>query len=687
MKNRLLLFHWFCMACFLLLPLSAAEKPAGSQAERVLWNFDIAFLTEVIPDFPMKGIGRGYGLELRAPDEDVMDPGVFSFGRENDDHDVASWAPVTVKQGQLAGHVFDGGEENDRTPWTRIDPDKLVDMIKGNIHEDSWANTRNYIAADEDTLVVRQRPEVLKRIRAFLDGLRAQRARILSVEVATVPVGTLEEKLLGGSPWLSSEQFEALLAKAEKKGKKLSLTACNGQTVSAHSGERRSILTDFDVNQTGVSPVINPLLEVMALGLLIQVRPMAITGTGWTTLELQVIQRGLSGDPLKHEGPYGEYALARVKEMQLRTKLVLEDGRGIMAGYLEGTHEGEHDHGVICRIQPLELAGELAKAEDPPSEEFFIRRYNLEPVFQTAGQSIHPLSRLPGNPEDVTTLVTCNVAPEAWHDARADIEADDRELVVCQRKAVHDKVSALVGEWTRRAASLVTVERWTLSGDAPSVNQFLLRAGPGGALPDDWQAIAESLALPIKTRACITGLMGKHLYLESVVVQRFVADYECVSGGTTWTLTATPDPIVEAAGSGFDQQTRVLPLPGGQASLHLRAVHGETVFEDTVDFMAPWELTSRISTLLPPPEEGEGHDDNGDSDDGGGPIPGASGGRAMVFVPTTIDLPEQHLWKINRPVQVKWRVPTILEAHTENTEGRVANVMIVRVSPWQGWER
>ncbi len=687
----------FWTSCFFVLSLfpvvSRGAAPSDhDQTVREIQTFDIAFLTEEIPDFPLKDcLMLRRGLELTAPDEQARDSGGtggFGFADEKD-RDVESTSPLSVRS-HMDGYMdmgFDGreiAEESVHGPWTRITPAVLVSLIKRNIEEDSWANIRNAIKADSRTMVVRQRPQVLKRIGSLLQQLRAQRAQMMSVEVAVVPVSVLEEAHPGGTPWISSDAFDALVSHAGTQGKKLSLTAYNGQTVSGHSGRRRSILTDFDVNQTGVSPVINPLVRSIPLGMLVQVRPTSITGSNLISAELRLIRRRFSGDPERQEGPFGAYECARIAEMMLTTKVVLENGSAMIAGYLQGSPEKDHDCAVLCRVRSLTLSGKMQEAVKAPADTFHIRRYNLNPVFQSAGESTAPFTRLPGNPQDVITLITGTIAPDSWHDRRASIEANARELVINQQPSIHRQVSALIKEWTRRAAAMATVETWTLTGDDRAVNLFCARAGPGGSLPEAWRDAASELKLNVKTHTCISGLMGKELSLMGNVTRTFVADYECVSGGTTWTLTAIPDPIVDAAGTGFNLYSMVSPLPGAQAGISLRAFQAATTFENTALFMAPWEIRTSSSTVPSPSDDENEEDEEADEDEQQLQSQGAS---QVVFVPTMIDLPEQFLWTINRREQMPWNVPVVLEAHTGQSDGSVGNILIVQVKARKHWEK
>ncbi|MBI5368396.1 MAG: hypothetical protein HZA54_15275, partial [Planctomycetes bacterium] len=55
-----------------------------------------------------------------------------------------------------------------------LSPDDLIEAIRTNFSEDSWADNRHSIAAQGDLLLVVNRPPVLEAIQQYLTALRAR---------------------------------------------------------------------------------------------------------------------------------------------------------------------------------------------------------------------------------------------------------------------------------------------------------------------------------------------------------------------------------------------------------------------------------------------------------------------------------------------------------------------------------
>jgi len=73
-----------------------------------------------------------------------------------------------------SGAEFEEEEETEvENPWA--DPDKVIEMIKEFVASDTWEDEGVSVWADSRKLVVRQYPEVQRKISRFLALLRASR--------------------------------------------------------------------------------------------------------------------------------------------------------------------------------------------------------------------------------------------------------------------------------------------------------------------------------------------------------------------------------------------------------------------------------------------------------------------------------------------------------------------------------
>ncbi len=654
------------IGCFLALevaPIAGGVPPDGGVVAREERTFDITFLTSAIPDFPLATRGLYAVLGLRAPDEEGTyegpGGGSFIYIEEPDAGDTYSLLPMS------AARV--GSQE--APSWTRIAPAVLVETISRNIAEDSWANSRNSIAVVGQNLVVHQTPDVLAQIDGLLRRLHEQRARMIVLQIAVVPPEALGEIAQRAAPRLSSEEFGKVVAAAGPRGVCTGLTAYNGQRVSAHIGERRAIVTDFDVNQTGVSPVPRLILNQIPLGLLVEARPRTIARDGWVDVGLRVIVRSFRGEPEKHEAPFGEYESVWIAEQYLLTEIIVEEGAAALAGYVEGTAEGIGPFAVLVQASPYAVAP-AAAAKEPSADVFATRVYDIEAILRAAGETGDPLSRAPATPDDVITLITHAIEPASWKDKRAELHADAVQLVVCQKPAVHAKIAAQLARWTQATTRMTTIETWDLAGSSTAAAGFLAEVGPGGKLPEDWRARADALGLAVKAHTHTASACGKRAIVSAATSRAFVADWENVAGGTTYMATDYPDPIVRWAGAGMRLTMLARTTPLNAAMVDIEATRAQAAFGRQLVFMAPWRLGRAMS---PPSRAGD------DEEKPKAPPPREPpADDTMLMVPVPIDLPAEKLWPLRRMAFVDGDTPTLVEATLGKDDG--TRIFVVRLT-------
>lgn len=164
--------------------------------------------------------------------------------------------------------------------------DDLIEMIKSAIAEDSWSNTRNSIRVVGDLLVVVQRPEVLDRIGALLEQLRARRGLLINTVVRVLAVDAeqldrfLPAEVRRGRA-LSAEELETLEKAAHRGGvvrrvESAVVLGFNRQLTHVRSVRERSVIRDVDVEVASKSTVKDPVVGVLRSGLTVNVRPAAI---------------------------------------------------------------------------------------------------------------------------------------------------------------------------------------------------------------------------------------------------------------------------------------------------------------------------------------------------------------------------------------------------------------------------
>lgn len=564
--------------------------------ERVLRTYTISFLTAEVPQFPSQDV----------PSAGSLLPGSSGI-RE-------AALSITFGAGLCEDHEVPRG--------TRMAPEALVDLIRRNIAEDSWWNERNSIEANDQELVVTNAPEVHAAIDALLASLRARRARMFRVDVAVVPADLVSGRGPEAAPWIEGAELERVLGKAGERGVHLSLTAYNEQTVSGFSGSRSWTLSDAEVNQTGVVPVVNPVIEVLPVGLTVEVTPLAVEGTSWLTLALEVTRLAGAGTPSKRATFFNEIESMPLREESLRTSILLESGRTAVAGRFEEMLEDgkKADFAVLVRARRTDLQDE---APDPErTERFFLRVHDLGLALLPPGPGA---AEGPLDGELVELLLRTNVEPEAWRDERASVSVSgERFLHVVATRETHEAVQAWVEDLLRSAARVAVVEIEVHEGPATAVLDLVESAGGTGLLDAAWLQSPSGQALRRRLHASVQGRVGGRMVARGFEARSYLGDVNTVSGGTGFSIIEIADPEMLSAGTGFDlQATASSRLAEGRYSLDLCLDEAATRFGRFVDIVVPSEIG---------PAEPAGP---ADGDEARAPR------RRVAWLPYRIELPEQ----------------------------------------------
>lgn len=192
------------------------------------------------------------------------------------------------------------GSEAEWTPGTALDADKLIELIEtrlGDDHEGSVEYARG-------RLVLRLPAAQVARVEALLAELRQGRGGLVDLEVRVYRMpASLFGSLRGGA--LDAEG-ERRLAAAVAGG---AVTLVSSQRVLAHDGQRVAVFRgrqmafvgDIEVNQTGVVPVLNPVVSVLTEGLAVEVRPLVDRATRRVLLDVALSVTALEGKPATTE--------------------------------------------------------------------------------------------------------------------------------------------------------------------------------------------------------------------------------------------------------------------------------------------------------------------------------------------------------------------------------------------------
>ncbi|MEM7232548.1 MAG: hypothetical protein AAF517_10255 [Planctomycetota bacterium] len=545
---------------------AGVAAPAGP-VERVVQKYDISFLTAPVPQHEVR---------------DWAYAGALSLGGS---------APNAGPLGELAGKPSRGGGAvdidlglDDAPTGQVLSASSIERLIEDNIEPDSWSNDRNSIGSDDKYLVVVQTPAVHKSIAGLLDQLRARRASMYVVEVAIVPPSALN----GSSGILKAEDFDSVLERAAEGGQRFALTAYNEQAVSTFTGRRRTTAIDTEINSTGVIPVSNTVVLTLPIGVTVQARPTAITGTDWVRLELKVVRMTENGRPTIRKTFYSEIESIPLAERMISGRVVLNAEQCAVVGRFAESEGGQalRELAVLARLRPM---GARASATESKKSDggFRLKVYDIGELTQTSGDAGAKV-------EEILTLLKYNVAADAWKDNRSRLEVhDDKFLFVKARQDTHDSV----GEWISRRlesrAELASVDTVVLEGDVAAAIRFR-RESEGGVFPTaTWTPATIPEGLELTYRGTSTARLGERAEARGAEVRTYIADVELVSGGTGFSVIEMPDTVIASSGDGYETWSRVSRSGSGLVHLEHGLFRSKTTFARSGEFYAGVQVADR----------------------------------------------------------------------------------------------
>jgi hypothetical protein len=212
-----------------------------------------------------------------------------------------------------------------------LDADKLVELADRARGEESPGSVE-YSAG---RLVTRLAARDHAKVEALLQQLRAVRGGLVDLEVRVYRLpaalfAELRDEALG----LSAEAEQKLLD-AEKAGRVARLAAHrvvahDGQQVVVRRGKTRSLVADLEVNQTGVVPVLNPVIVAVHEGLAVEVRPIVDRAHGRVQVDVALSLGKLADKVETRELEKIEVELPEMALARTATSAVVALGKGAL---------------------------------------------------------------------------------------------------------------------------------------------------------------------------------------------------------------------------------------------------------------------------------------------------------------------------------------------------------------------
>ncbi|HBP20724.1 MAG TPA: hypothetical protein DEA08_23415, partial [Planctomycetes bacterium] len=197
-----------------------------------------------------------------------------------------------------SGEVSDFSDDNNQPV---LEADRLIELIEAELGDES---ERGSVEFSSNRLVVRKPAADHARIRGLLERLRGARRGQLLVDLRFYRMPrAVFARLAPHAQALRDEDEQALARAVAAKEVTLvgrqRIVARDGQQVVVRQGGSRALVGDLDVNQTGVVPVLNPVVRNVNEGLVLELRGMIDRSRGQVQLDLALTQAKLAGTEVR----------------------------------------------------------------------------------------------------------------------------------------------------------------------------------------------------------------------------------------------------------------------------------------------------------------------------------------------------------------------------------------------------
>lgn len=321
---------------FLLTPsvIAMDEKPAPEpvfEEQRLMRLYDISPLTRKLQDYagPKLGLPRA------------------SYGGG----------------GPLTGATFTLME-----PKARIGEEGVIDLIRSRVAPETWGNKRNSLTAGpEGTLLIRQKPEVLKEIDRLLGQMLFARAQMISTEAVLISfrkTGRADWEreipaLLPGGYFVERAAFEKLMEEAYK-GQNVRLVeiaeiaSFPQQRVHAARLQVENLLVDYEPQVATCALAFDPIVGTATAGFVLDVRPHFIDDSDRIAVSLRASLARHEIRELESSGASaGPLQLGRGTALTWEADVICAKDRWTLVGLQSrGRGEDAEDLALFLRARP-----------------------------------------------------------------------------------------------------------------------------------------------------------------------------------------------------------------------------------------------------------------------------------------------------------------------------------------------
>ena len=512
-----------------------------------------------------------------------------------------------------------------------------------------------------NVLTVKAPAASLSALDAQLAPLLESAGMLIAVECILLPLDALEALAPG---WRSSrgelppEVFDKALL--DERASYLSVAARSGQRAATGSRNTTAMITDHEANQTGVIPVLNPVVDTPISGDRLEVRPLLLVEKGFIWLDLAVGRTRLEAREVELGGDWGKVELPTSKETIISTTLALAPGAAAVAGLV---HDKDGAAALVrASIRGVRRAGtesrRAARSQDSYDVSLFFeprpaRRWP-PPSFQDRLSPSWP-------PYPDTDALQRRLERAARTGAPdEDIEMSfDRRLGIRGSEGARKRLEAALDAEVVAMARVVSVDIDILTVTRTGLARIRKAAGASSILGKDWRKGLQPAEITAERRCSLTGIAGQVHAAREAVVRSYVIDVNQVSGGTGFAILSVADPEIGTCGDGLELRVLVEVLPGDRAA-RIRLEGGlARIFEERT-------LTATFPTV--PVFTGTGSES--------GARTAAAGMVGEVVKTISLTLPRQSLEHWSEEVEASLDEDVIL--HMGAREGTSATVLVGR---------
>ncbi|MBI2901881.1 MAG: hypothetical protein HYY17_16985 [Planctomycetes bacterium] len=545
--------------------------------------------------------------------------------------------PIQDSPGEFLGLTPEQGQPavQEEAAEGFLDADTLVHLIRSNVAEDTWEDAAARISFAQGVLTVTNRKSVHEKIAAYLAYWRGVAGKLVAVDASFVRIdAALLAKIRAGGATdrpaaISPAQAKQILDAAREGNlaeilQTMRVTASSGQRVSLADTVKQAFVRDYDVQIATGAVALDPIMDVLAAGTALDVRPLIEPFGGAVTLEVRATVADLETmDPRKlklaatvgggvpnvggekaglQPGAQGtmlleaKIDLPKIARQAIRTTVTIRERETLLVA---AGRRG--DRSLVLLLTPAVIQPEEKPAPEPVFDERrLLRVYDVSPLTRATADFPGPRLDMPSagttmtgatftleepggvrvDIADLVELVRTRIAPDTWSNKRNFIAASPRgHLVVRQKPEVLQEIDRFLGSLLASRAVMITTEGILVGfrkGSRSEWEKEIPALGAGGYFvePEKVERLlaeaAKGGSVRLIDRAEVTGFPQERVHVAHLREETFVADYDSQIS----TLAACRDPRVSILTTGFVFDVRPHFVSGAdRIALDLRSAH------------------------------------------------------------------------------------------------------------------